>query len=56
MFTVFFQFENINLCMCLCSFYISVDKYHEICKEQKDWWTTRIKQINTWLEHKPKKN
>ncbi|XP_022181333.1 DNA-directed RNA polymerase III subunit RPC5 isoform X3 [Myzus persicae] len=34
----------------------TVDNYHEICKEQSDWWTTRIKQINTWLEQKPKKN
>ncbi|XP_060857041.1 DNA-directed RNA polymerase III subunit RPC5-like [Metopolophium dirhodum] len=34
----------------------TVDNYKEICKEQSDWWTTRVKQINTWLEHKPKKN
>jgi len=33
-----------------------VENYKEIYKEQKDWWDTRIKQINAWLEHKPKKN
>ncbi|CAH1732329.1 unnamed protein product [Aphis gossypii] len=34
----------------------TVDNYNEICKEQSDWWATRVKQINTWLEQKPKKN
>ncbi|XP_050440506.1 DNA-directed RNA polymerase III subunit RPC5 isoform X2 [Adelges cooleyi] len=33
-----------------------VENYSEIVKEQKDWWTTRIKQINTWLDHKSKKS
>lgn len=36
-------------------FVFSVDTYQDICKEQKDWWTIRVKQINTWLEHKSKK-
>ncbi|XP_026817433.1 DNA-directed RNA polymerase III subunit RPC5-like isoform X2 [Rhopalosiphum maidis] len=34
----------------------TVENYNEICKEQSDWWATRVKQINTWLEQKPKKN
>ncbi|KAL5237487.1 hypothetical protein ACI65C_004897 [Semiaphis heraclei] len=34
----------------------TLDNYNEICKEQSDWWKTRIRQINTWLEQKPKKN
>lgn len=34
----------------------TVDNYDEICKEQKDWLVTRVKQINAWLEHKPKKH
>lgn len=34
----------------------TMDNYNEICKEQSDWWSTRVKQINTWLEQKPKKN
>lgn len=33
----------------------SLEKYQEICEEQKEWWTMRVKQINAWLEHKPKK-
>lgn len=55
-FKIFLSNLKVLTYMNLCSFYASVDEYSEICKEQKDWWTNRIKQINTWLEHKPKKS
>ncbi|XP_050521996.1 DNA-directed RNA polymerase III subunit RPC5 isoform X2 [Daktulosphaira vitifoliae] len=32
-----------------------IEDYNIFIKEQKEWWTVRIKQINTWLEHKSKK-
>uniref|UniRef100_A0A2S2QF86 DNA-directed RNA polymerase III subunit RPC5 n=1 Tax=Sipha flava TaxID=143950 RepID=A0A2S2QF86_9HEMI len=38
------------------TFIETVDEYSDICKEQKDWWVARMKQINAWLEHKPKKS
>ncbi|XP_060846618.1 DNA-directed RNA polymerase III subunit RPC5-like [Rhopalosiphum padi] len=34
----------------------TVENFNEIYKEQSDWWATRVKQINTWLEKKTKKN
>lgn len=38
------------------TFLETLDIYDEILKEQKDWLVTRVKQINTWLELKLKKN
>lgn len=33
-----------------------MEEYEDICNEQRDWWTARVKQIMIWLEKKLKKN
>ncbi|VVC36160.1 Hypothetical protein CINCED_3A019093 [Cinara cedri] len=35
---------------------INGDKFDAICEEQKEWWDMRIKEIESWLEQKPKIN